>query len=58
MIQPRYSWPLAALIHWEVKVGGKSMKDVGGAGGAGFCCDNEGSETEVTVTIIFFTRNS
>ena len=29
------SWPLPALIHWEVKVGGKSMKDVGGAGFAG-----------------------
>ena len=24
-----------ALIHWEVKVGGKSMEDVGGAGFAG-----------------------
>ena len=24
-----------ALIHWEVKVGGTSMKDVGGAGFAG-----------------------
>ncbi|MGB1597628.1 MAG: hypothetical protein ACPIOQ_33035, partial [Promethearchaeia archaeon] len=24
-------WPLPALIHWEVKVGGRSMKDVGGA---------------------------
>ena len=23
--------PLPALIHWEVKVGGRSMKDVGGA---------------------------
>ena len=30
-IQPRYSWPLPALIHCGVKVGGKSMKDVGGA---------------------------
>ena len=30
-----YSWPLPALIHWEVKVGGTSMKDVGGAGFAG-----------------------
>ena len=26
-----YSWPLPALIHWEVKVGGTGMKDVGGA---------------------------
>ena len=26
-----YSWPLTALIHWEVKVGGTGMKDVGGA---------------------------
>ena len=34
-VQPRYSWPLPALIHWEVKVGGKSMEDVGGAGFAG-----------------------
>ena len=25
------TWPLPALIHWEVKVGGRSMKDVGGA---------------------------
>ena len=29
--QPQYSWPLPALIHWEVKVGGTGMKDVGGA---------------------------
>ena len=29
--QPQYSWPLPALIHWEVKVGGRGMKDVGGA---------------------------
>ena len=29
--QPRYSWPLPALIHWEVKAGSRSMKDVGGA---------------------------
>ena len=34
-VQPRYSWPPPALIHWEVKVGGKSMEDVGGAGFAG-----------------------
>ena len=27
--------PLPALIHWEVKLGGTSMKDVGGAGFAG-----------------------
>ena len=26
-----YSWPLPALSHWEEKVGGTSMKDVGGA---------------------------
>ena len=31
MFIPRYSWPLPALIHWEVKVGGTGMKDVGGA---------------------------
>ena len=30
-----YSWPLPALSHLEVKVGGTSMKDVGGAGFAG-----------------------
>ena len=35
MQQPRYSWPLPALIHWEVKARGTSMKDVGGAGFAG-----------------------
>ena len=29
--QPRYSWPLPALIHWEVKVGGTGMKEVRGA---------------------------
>ena len=33
--QSRYSWPLPALIHWDVKVGDTSMKDVGGAGFAG-----------------------
>ena len=27
--------PLPALIHWEVKARGTSMKDVGGAGFAG-----------------------
>ena len=27
--------PLPALIHWEVKLGGTSMKDVGGASFAG-----------------------
>ena len=27
--------PLPALIHWEVKAGNTSMKDVGGAGFAG-----------------------
>ena len=30
-----YSWPLPALIHWDVKARGTSMKDVGGAGFAG-----------------------
>ena len=25
------AWPLPALIHWEVKVGGKSNEDVWGA---------------------------
>ena len=35
MFIPRYSWPLSALIHWEVKARGTSMKDVGGAGFAG-----------------------
>ena len=34
-IQPRYSWPLPALIHWEVKVGGTGMKEVRGAVFAG-----------------------
>ena len=33
--QPRYSWPLPALSHWDVNVGGTSMEDVGGAGFAG-----------------------
>ena len=28
---PGHCQPLPALIHWEVKVGGRSMKDVGGA---------------------------
>ena len=27
-VYTRYSGPLPALIHWEVKVGGRSMKDV------------------------------
>ena len=30
-IHPRYSWPLLALIHWEVKVGGKSIEEMRGA---------------------------
>ena len=34
-VASRYSWPLPALIHWEVKARGTSMKDVGGAGFAG-----------------------
>ena len=29
-IQPRYSWPLPALIHWEVKVGGQKHEGCGG----------------------------
>ena len=33
--QPRYSRPLPALIHWEVKVGGTGMKEVRGAVFAG-----------------------
>ena len=33
--QPRYSWPLPALIYWEVKVGGTGMKGVRGAVFAG-----------------------
>ena len=28
----RYSWPLPALSHWEVKVGGASMEEMWGAG--------------------------
>ena len=31
----RYSWPLPALSHWEVKVGGTSMEEMWGAGFAG-----------------------
>ena len=34
-MQPRYSWPLPALSHWEVKVGRTSMKEGRGTGFAG-----------------------
>ena len=42
--QPRYPWPLPALSHWEVKVGGTSMKDVGGDDDVyGRCCHSRRS---------------
>ena len=30
-----YSWPLPALSHWDVKVGGTSMQEMRGTGLAG-----------------------
>ena len=66
-MQPRYSWPLPALSHWEVKVGkvgGTSINDVRGTGFAGSASPFLGRERAAvdvvmmreTLVCIMFTR--